>query len=89
VTVREKIFTGNYETIEPEVTFYAELEESDDRDKCTAELFAMAEKPWALEALKMLGRILQRRSTDSTKKHEFVETTKGARQQLKSMLSAG
>jgi hypothetical protein len=87
VTVREKLFVGNYETIEPEVTYYATLDPGDDRDVCTAQLFSLAEKAWAKEALMMLNRVLQRRAGDSTKKHEFIETTKGTRQQLKGMLS--
>jgi hypothetical protein len=87
VTVREKIFVGNYETIEPEETFYATLDEGDDKTTCTAELFAMAEKPWAKEALQMLSRVLKRRSGDSTKKHEFIQTTQETRQQLKEMLT--
>lgn len=89
ITVRETLNVGNFENIEPEVTFYATLEPGEDKDQCTAQLFAMAEKPWAKQALKQLNRVLQRRSHDSTKKHEFLETTKGTRQQLKGMLTDG
>ncbi len=87
VTIIETLNVGNYETITPQVQVAAELEATDDPDKCAAELHAHASKLWARNALIELGWVLTRRAEDSTKKHEFLQHTSGTRQGLKKLLA--
>lgn len=84
-TVRQKLFVGNYETVEPEITYVATLDDHDDASTCLKELFALVRKEWSREALTMLVEVIQRR-TDPEKRQQTLTLIEGTRKQLKSVI---
>ena len=54
VTVNQRIQLMKFEGIAPVIQMTASLDNGDDPSKCTAELFTMARKNWAKEAMKQI-----------------------------------
>lgn len=86
VVIRQKLFVGNYEALEPEVELSASLDPGDDPARCLAELHKMLQPVWAKQALSELGWVAMRRKTSADKLQEYVQLTAGTRSQLKTMV---
>jgi hypothetical protein len=84
VTISQAINTGNYEAIKPSVTLTAELDDGETASDCIPKLHGLASKMWAKQALIELSWVRKRKGDNS---HEFNETVKGTKEQLKEMLS--
>jgi hypothetical protein len=83
-TISHALNVGSYESIKPSVSITADLEEGDEVKSCFRELHKEAGRMWAESALKELSWVEERRNEKN--KHEFTETTKATRNQLKKML---
>jgi hypothetical protein len=85
VTISQTLNLGKkVGAITPRVTLSADLEPGDDPQACATELHSIIAPTWAKHALKELSWVAQRVTDEG--KHEFAETTRGSRTQLKSML---
>ena len=85
VSVSEVINCGNYETIRPEVTLEADLDEGDDLKKCNDELWRTAKSLWAANALFEIGMLIKRRK--DKRKIALLEETADLREGLRDLIS--
>lgn len=86
VVIKEKIYVGLYESIEPQVEISAVLEPGDDPKVCMDELHKILSPSWAKHALVELGWVAMRRKTDKEKLSQFDKLTAGARIQIKGLV---
>jgi len=81
VTIDARIKIIEFESISPNITIKAKLDESDDPAKCTSELYRIAEREWAKQALRQV-RWIRTRVTDKEKYDSLAQETMDALKKL-------
>lgn len=54
VSIDTTINLGNFENIRPSITLKADLEEGDDLDECSKQLYGLATASWSKEAIRKI-----------------------------------